>query len=381
MVKELMNEKKILIASSVHVWFDTRIYYKEALSLLNAGFEVEIIAREFEGEFSPQVDPRIKLTVLKKSLSRIQAIKAVYQKAINSEADIIHLHDPELLYVGAKLKKKKSSMKVIFDMHENFPKAIESKEWLPKILRKSFKKIISFLEPKFLNQMSGVIFAEKSYKKDYSLQVKTVDIYNLPHDPGFMEHNKNALFTMTYVGGITKIRGAMEMIQLVHFMRSKQKKVVQLRLIGPIDEGLKKTLQNYSITHGIDQQIQFLGRLGYREIWEELRQTDLGLCLLHPVPNYVESLPTKFFEYMAAGVPIVASNFPLWEEFFAINHVGLTCSPYQIEQLAGELAEIIETDDLLKFWANEGRRRFLEDYCWEQEEAKLIAFYKEVSVK
>lgn len=375
---EKLNPKKVLIASSVHVWMDTRIYFKEAISLANNGFFVEMIARKSDKQHV-EVHPNIVLNTLveKDNLSRLKACRLIYKQAMASDAMYYHFHDPELLPVAWLLKKRKRHARIIFDMHENFPKALLTKAWMKPAVRKIVAQLVRFLEPKMLASCDGVIFAEESYKKDYPFLRKTVDIYNLPHNSGEIVDEEKKGLVLTYVGSITKIRGAMEMLRLLEALQPKHSKA-RLQLIGPIEPPLKEEMLQYIERHQLGEYVRLYDRLSYEKIWTELAKTTIGLCLLHPVPNYMESMPTKFYEYMAASVPILATNVPLWTNFLQENKAGWSVDPFDSIQIAKDIMDKYDTTGDFLQMGRQGREAFLRKYSWQQEEQKLIEFYSEM---
>ncbi|MBC2167469.1 glycosyltransferase family 4 protein [Listeria booriae] len=377
-----LNPKKILIASSVHVWLDTRIYFKEAISLAENGFEVVLIARD-GADLKEAVHRNITLVKLPemRELSRVKACRQIYKLALDSDAMYYHFHDPELLPVAWLLKKRKKQTRVIFDMHENFPKALLSKDWIKPPIRKMVVGTVRVLEPRLLAACDGVIFAEESYKKDYPFLRRTVDIYNLPHDPGELAREQGADLVLTYVGGITKIRGAMEMLALVKVLQQRMANV-KLQLIGPIAPALKLEMMAYVEEQRLERHVCFYDRLSYEEIWTELAKTTIGLCLLHPVPNYMESMPTKFYEYMAAALPILSSDIPLWTRFLNENEAGWTADPFDSQMMADDILEVYKAapSSRLAKMGWRGRDAFLKKYNWQQEERKLVDFYEAMRV-
>ena len=65
------------------------------------------------------------------------------------------------------------------------------------------------------------------------------------------------------------------------------------------------------------QRIRFLGRVTPDEVLDVIHSARCGLVIDHPISNYLESYSTKMFEYMACGVPVVCSDFPLWKRLVA----------------------------------------------------------------
>src|SRR5690606_27542083 len=89
-------------------------------------------------------------------------------------------------------------------------------------------------------------------------------------------------------------------------------------------------------------KVQFLGFLPRDGVARVLNQSIAGLVTLHPTPAYLNSLPIKMFEYMSAGLPVIASNFPLWREIVESNDCGICVDPLDSEQIAAAIDFLAE---------------------------------------
>jgi glycosyltransferase involved in cell wall biosynthesis len=97
---------------------------------------------------------------------------------------------------------------------------------------------------------------------------------------------------------------------------------------------------------------------------------------LHPVINYLDALPVKMFEYMAAGIPVIASDFPLWREIVLGNQCGLCVDPMDPASIAKAIDYLMLHFDEARQMGENGRRAVLARYNWSVEEAKLLSYYK-----
>ncbi|MEG0697876.1 MAG: glycosyltransferase [Algoriella sp.] len=305
---------------------------------------------------------------------RIGYWKKFYEIAKDQAVDCVHLHDPELLIL-AYFFKKYTDIKVVFDMHENFPAALQSKKIIglkiPNWVIFLFKKI----EKRILNKLDTVIFAEKSYKKDYKqLTTKTVEILNYPFKQKILsdKHPKQTAM-IVYAGAMHEIRGFKEMLEVAKELKRNKMKF-QLVLIGEIPSHLINYSNEFIKNNHLENQIKLTGRLDFDELIDYYKKADLGLALLHSEPNYLESLPTKIFEYMSFGIPYVASNFPLWEELVISTQSGLVVDPKNITEITTVVKNILDNRQL-QLGIN-GRKAHLLEYNWEIEALKLDQLYK-----
>ncbi len=360
---------KVCHFTSVHPEKDIRIFYKECIALANAGFEVYLVST---GTLNNKEQGVNFISVKKDTSSRFSRLfktrKEVYKAALNVNADIYHFHDSELLPYGVKLKRK--GKVVVYDAHEDLPRQILSKHYIPVYLRKFVSYLVEKIENYYSSKLSGIIGAtpviESRFKK---INPNTISICNYPslsefNQPIDWEHKKEEI---CYIGGIFNVRGGTEMINLLPLINAR------LNLAGIYSpESYKEELKKLS---GWDK-VNDYGFVNRDEIKKILDRSILGLMLLHPLRSYIDSLPIKLFEYMAAGIPVIASDFPLWKAIINEGPCGFCVDPFDLDKIAEEINKLLVNKDYAEQLGKNGRRLIEEKYNWEVEQQKLINFYK-----
>lgn len=375
MKNKTLNEQKVFVYSSVHVWNDTRIYYKEIETLLKAGYEVGQMAVETMQQ--PESRQNLTQNLFSKGsrLKRFTRWFTIYKAIRKSDAKYYHFHDPELLLLLPILRKRKGVF--IYDMHENFPKALETKAWIPKGLRKPLAKIVKRVEQKCLALCDKVIFAESSYKKDYPhVTQKNEDILNYPTYQEVMPSEETAENTLLYVGGIEENRGLWIMLEALKSLKKSGYDELKLKLVGPISEDDNEKIEAFVIEHSLTNNVERLGRIPNAEISEHMATATMGLCLLKPIPNYMESMATKMFEYMSAQLPMIVSDFPMWSDLMKETRSGLSVNPLDAEAVTGAMALLLEDKVLRQTMGANGRYHYEKAYNWTAEGEKLLALYE-----
>jgi glycosyltransferase involved in cell wall biosynthesis len=104
----------------------------------------------------------------------------------------------------------------------------------------------------------------------------------------------------------------------------------------------------------------------------------MGLVLLHPEPRFIVSLPIKMFEYMSAGVPVIASNFPIWQEIVENNNCGICVDPLNVNEIADAMKWILENPEEAAQMGRNGRHAVETIYNWEAESKKLVEVYQKL---
>ncbi|PDZ42947.1 glycosyltransferase family 4 protein [Bacillus wiedmannii] len=371
---------KVFIFSSVHPWNDTRVFYKETISLAKKGFDVKLCAVEnnvkyentfhnLEVEYLPKV----------KRLARPLLWLRLFIKALREKADVYHFHDPELLIVGYFLKVFTRS-KVIYDMHEDFPAAIKSKPWIPKSIRGKLSNVVGYIEKFLIKKCDAVIFAEKYYKENYiDINVAKEDLLNYPLNNNKLgEVGKYEIPTVIYAGGISKIRGLFEMLGAAKILKDRNQ-VFNMIIIGNIGGELQIEVDTYIKENNLSEIVQLPGRLPLSKVYSYYNKSHVGLAILHPEENYLRSLATKIFEYMSVGIPVVASNFPEWKQLIDDAQCGKVVDPYNIEQIADNIEFLLKDNEYAIQLGENGFNAYKKKYNWEIEEQKLVELYKSLT--
>ncbi|KGL37940.1 capsular biosynthesis protein [Listeria booriae] len=374
-----LQANKVFMFSSVHVWSDTRIFFKEAMTLVDNGFTVDFHAVDGPNACTVEPNAQLQMQLLPRGnkLARPKRWRELYQKALASDALYYHFHDFELLFLAPKIKKRKPNCKIIYDMHENFPAMLRTKEWIPALARKPLSKVLASKEKKWMPACDAVIFAETSYKKHYEqVDVQKVDILNLPTWQEEMRATKEERFTFVYVGDIVRDRGVFDMLALVRTLKDRGHSAVQLKLIGPMQPQVEQEVTEYIRKYGLEDTVITYGRIPYTEIWQQYASAHVGLCLLHPIPNYMHSLATKLFEYMAAGLPILATDIPDWKALLETTDTGLTANVWNAEEVAEQAEKLMRDPALRQHFALRGRKAFETMYNWQTEADKLVHLYR-----
>ncbi|WP_297888145.1 glycosyltransferase family 4 protein [Sulfurihydrogenibium sp.] len=362
-----MINKNICIVTTVHSPFDVRIFHKEAISLKKAGYNLTIIAPH---DINETVND-INIIALKKHKDRIQRMfktsKQAFILAVNQKADVYHFHDPELIPVGLKLKKL--GKKVIYDVHEDVPRHILTKPYLNRFIKPIVSKMFEIYE-NYAAKKFDVIITATPYIRDRFKEINknTVDINNYPkidelYEPVNWDIRKNEI---CYIGGITKIRGIEEVIKALEYTNTT------LHLAGNFES---KELEEYIKSLKGWSKVRYYGFVGRDKVKEILKNVKIGLVTLYPTINYLDSLPVKMFEYMSAGIPVIASNFPLWKEIIERNNCGICVDPLNPKEIANGINYLLENDHIAKTMGENGRKLVMTKYNWENEEKKLLDIY------
>ncbi|MGB4215649.1 MAG: glycosyltransferase [Thermacetogeniaceae bacterium] len=369
---------KIVHMTSAHPAFDTRIFQKECRTLAQAGYDVVLVAPHTHDEI---VDG-VQIRAVPKPKGRIARFTKtswqVYKTAVAEDADLYHIQNElELLFWGQMLRLKGN--KVIYDMHENLLKSIPTKPWINPLFRPLVVFICMILE-RILMRKIPVIFAENSYIKHYPWVKKNITVLNMPLTSQLLQINetKYSKPTLGYIGGVTPERGSIVTLDALKILKSKGY-AVDWECIGPTDNAHRKEIGNIIKRYGLEG-VRLRGYLLPSEGWPVIARCHIGLALLKPIPNYYESYPTKLFEYMALGLPVITSNFPLYRQVVEKEKCGICVDPESPEETAQAVQYLLEHQDEAESMGRRGQIAAIEKYNWELEQKKLLHFYDSLLV-
>jgi len=365
---------RVVHLTSVHPTFDTRIFHKECKSLALAGYDVTLIAPHAEGDM---VRDGIKLRAVRPPRNRrerlMHTVWRVYRAAVREDADIYHFHDPELLPVGLLLRLH--GKRVIYDVHEDYGGAMGGKAWLPSVLRGPAAIAVRFCEAVFSRACNRVIAVTPKLAQKFS-PGKTRIVQNYPWTRELLSaeslpYEKRAPLAV-YVGYLGDARGLKEMTEAMHIVAKKMP--AKLVIAGQVRHGGRAEFKR----DGDDGVVQYVGHLSRPQIAALLGRARVGLLLLHSLENYRHAQPTKVFEYMSAGLPVLASDIPACRRVFERAECGLLADPLNPEAIASALLWLFDHPAEAAEMGRNGQRAVVERYNWESESQRLIATYAEL---
>ena len=364
---------RIVHLTSVHSRCDIRIFHKMCTALLNHSHDLTLIVADSKGDEVKNGIKILDVGAFKGRFNRIRnAPKRVFAKAAELNADLYHIHDPELIPIGLKLKRRGHC--VIFDSHEDVPKQMLSKPYLNKSLLWVLSKCLAVYESWACAKFDGLI-AATPFIRDKFLKInpQTLDINNFPllHELENASSWADKRKEVCYIGGIAKIRGIQEVCAAMALLKTD----ARLNLVGAFSEAPFESKVKSSPGWGHVNSLGFLDRDRVREV---LSRSMAGLVTFLPLPNHIDAQPNKMFEYMSAGIPVIASDFPLWCEIIKGNNCGLLVDPLDPAAIAKAIDYLVENPKEAQRMGENGRRAVENRYNWGQEEKKFLQFYGKI---
>lgn len=362
---------KVCHVTTVHGSLDNRIFEKECQSLKKSGFDVYLIAAHGKNDERNGIHI-IDIRRGNNRLFRMLFVStfSVLNKAFKVNADIYHLHDPELIFAGLILRFFRK--KVIYDAHENTAGSIRTKYYLHQSLRGFIANLVGIIENTCSSLFSGIVAARPDiishFKNPNQCLVRNFPILSwLPSKDNLVKPNKPKK-SVVYVGSMTRIRGIVQLVEAFDKIDD-----AELWLLGPFQEnGLKEQCES---SPGW-RNVRYLGAVTAREVFGWIKQADIGIVTFLPAPNHYTTLATKPFEYMACGLPLIMSDFPYWRETF--KDLSFYVDPTNPKDIQQAIKTLLADERQRKIMGEEGQKKILQEFNWENEGQRLTRFYHQI---
>lgn len=367
---------KVAHMTSVHAATDPRIVFKECATLASAGYDVVLIAPEPPAEVPAGVRHRTVPFPRNRFERFTKTNREVLRAALEERADVYHFHDPELIWIGAVLRMRGAH--VIFDVHEDIPLDIRTKPWIPPALRPGVSAVAGFVLRIMQRFFTAIVPATTSIAQTFTHR-RTVVVRNYPRleelapADGDVPIERRPM-TALYLGSVTAIRGVEQMVDaMAHPMMPQG---ARLLLAGPFeDDALRRRLETLNGWAHVDAP----GRLAQREVPRVLARSRMGLLVLQPAASFERALPTKLFEYMACGLPVIVADFLECVQIVERFECGIVVDPRDSNQIALAMCRLFNNPQEARAMGERGRVAALDRYAWSNEARTLVGLYREIA--
>ena len=374
---------RIVHISSVHPWKDPRIFLKQCRSLADQGFDVHLLTPDSLDEKQNGVqlhrvwnsDPaKLKKSILAKLFRPIK----LFKMARSLKPDVIHFHDPEL--IPWALVHRAMGYTMVYDIHEDNMTVIRHRNYIPSYLKGLLASLVGWIEG-LAHSVMPTILAEAYYQRRFpkgiivanfqNISVKKEEI-SLESGPINIKGESHVLYT----GNIEIERGVLKYIEGIRGTSN-----VHLHLIGrTYQRTFDKTIDAQK---GLEDRIHWEGLASYvpfSRILERYAERNwlAGLVVFPYSDHYKDTHPTKFFEYMAFGIPIIYTDFSEWKKLLDPLEVGIAVNPEKPAELVSAIERLREDQILWQTYAQNALHHS-KQFSWEHEAVKLTTLYNELS--
>lgn len=372
------KDTRILHFSTVHLRDDSRIRSKMMASLhLSYPGQIRLLVQdglgnETDKEGYPVIDtgPRLK-RIQRMTLGGWRMFRAV----LRERPKIAHFHDPELIPWAILLSL--FGIKIVYDIHEDYPEAVSENYRLPSVARKVLPPVVRLVEGVCSPFFSAFVAVTPQIQQRFPRR-KTILVRNWPIAREFREPScrpmRDRPREVTYIGTINLNRNILGMLDVAGLVKSDG---IHLRLAGDFPVAAH---EDAARTHPEWEAVRYDGWVSREGVAEILASARAGLVVLKPVEHETLTFPIKLFEYMAAGVPVISSDFPLWRKFVEEANCGLLVDPMNPSEIADAIRWIVDNPEVATKMGARGREAILTRYSWEAEAKALIELYEKLGV-
>ena len=362
---------RICVVATGHLYDDERIYHKQVKTLVEANHSITYISRakNIQENF-----PNLLHYSLGSSLSPFRRILGIHREIIkqirNGEFDYVIIHDPELVLTALFLKKKRQ--RLIYDIHDDYEQTILSRKRIPSLLRKLFASLWLSIEKYVVNRCYAVMFADGTTRSKFGKEGSIV-LGSYPTLDFVVTNDqvvKNDIFTLIYVGGVSKERGILTAVEALKMIPEVN---LEFHVFGSAqNEDIKRAMAS-------DKRIKFFGKVEWKELIHRLAGSHLGLALYQPLPSFYYSPGDnagKMLEYMAGGLPFLISDFPGIRRFCTENNVGILIDPENPKEIADAIFEVYSSN---KHWQKQGKKYkdlIISKFSWEAVSLEFLKLFK-----
>lgn len=358
--------KRVCHVTSVHSAKDTRIFFKECKSL-SKKYEVIIVAANARDEIVDNIQI-IGYKLPTSRFSRILKAKEVIKTLVNVNAEVYHFHDPELLPIGIILKKR-IGKQIVFDSHEDVPMQILCKEYIPRFLRKPLSRLYSYYESSKMKKydalvtVTPIIYNRLKLINPYTYQITNFPMYEE------ISHSAKWDRTICFTGSVSE---RYLHHSIINCLKNADARYVLAGSAYPSYLNRLKQLPNWD-------SVDYRGQVSYNQVLEILQSCSIGIVILFYSPNVGYKKGTlgvlKMFEYMMAGIPVIATDFELWKEIIDVNHCGICVNPYDDKQIQNAIRFLLDHPEEARKMGENGKDAVRRLYNWGSQESILFDLY------
>lgn len=360
---------RVLLLSTVHPATDPRIVGKIARSLEN-DYKVYVLLPEQPPEFDLW---KPRMPFFKRVWMRfLVGYPLALAYFLRIRPAIVHIFVAELLPLAFVFRWLGAD--VIYEVQENLYKKIPLKSYNKGWV---FERLFRYFDQK-ARRTFKLIFTEDAYLNEYQNLTKPYKVVHNFASSRWLSVPQSVPDvhqpTFFYAGVISYERAFDTMLGALAIVKKTYPNVC-LRLFGHLRVA-QQVLEESADYQLVKDNLVFYGYQPQEIAFKFIKGALAGIALLKPVGDYADSYPTKLFDYMALGLPVITSDLPLLRAVVEPNDCGFCVSPYDAETLAQRMIWCIENPENLQAMGKNGRQAVIETYNWDKAGEKLLKLYK-----
>lgn len=294
--------------------------------------------------------------------------------------DIVHFHDIDLLLWMALVRLFRP---VVYDVHENYAEEMLVRAWIPRLLRRPLYLFVRVLHIVFPQLFVNIVLAVPQQRAEFGHpRLRTILIRNyanaklveLARDD-YLERENRVLYT----GGHYVENGSWLLLDIAEkLIRDNVPVVVVATDRFATDEYRRRFEREIAIRNL--HTLAIVPRVPSYRIMDILNSGTMAVLPSLDVDKIVKSIPTRLFEYMAAGLPVVSSRVGIQADIIESTQCGVLVEPGDAKGFADAITRLSRDRALAKRLGQNGQTAFRQQYTWESQMPSLVAFYRSITL-
>ncbi len=374
---------KILVVTSIHPDLDARIW-KHATSVAEAGHEVVLVAPWASA--LPPAPPSLRMAAFPRVTRRVLRPLLVPWRVLRTVgrhldgASLVHFHDLDLLPWMTWLSRR---VPVVYDVHENYPEEMLVKRYVPRPLRRPLSGLVRGFEDACARRVAGLVVVVPDQVRRFGGRVRRLLLLRnfasrllleSARPETYLQRDPVVLFT----GSMYEENGSLLLLDIARRVLSVHP-TARFELVDrfPSAERRAEFLARREET-GVADRIVLLPNVPPQRLMEHLNRGVVGIIPNLRVAKQEMALPTKIFEYMAAGLPIVASDLRTQVPYLTESGCGALARPEDPQTFVDPILSLLNDRRRAEETGLRGRAAFLERYSYEAQVPALLDLYREI---
>ncbi|MDZ4720133.1 MAG: glycosyltransferase family 4 protein [Roseiflexaceae bacterium] len=360
-----------------------RIYHRICLSLIQAGYSVDLAAHPASYD---HLDQRVQfhslgaqgpLNLNWRLRQRLRRSKAAFELAMHSDAQIFSFYAPEFITWAVRIKRAKG-LPIIFDCMEDFEGYALQRSGIPSWMRKPLARVVRAQLNYAARNVDAIVTSDVGTARMLAAQARQIlVVHNFPQLELFPDAPNNEpekRYDLTYHGSIPRYH--LQVCFAVDDALTARGRRVSWRFIGRLPE--IDWFNEQVRRRNAPDRIHFTGQIPHDQIAAEVRKARIGIIPLPDRPKFHNNIPQKLFEFMALRMPVVLSDLPPSRPFVGDGACGYMVQPNDPHAYANAIIRLLDDPQLRRTLGNEGRRRVEREYNWEMESHKYLDLYADL---
>lgn len=359
----------------------SRFFHREAATLAGSGYDVTVVGLPSATDPTPIPGVTLRPVNLPAGIRKQFALGVMAEAVRRTRPGVCHCFDPWALRIGLAIKRRNAGVKVVYDSTELFPAVYRDRPELPGPVRAAAAAAVRSLERRAVREADVIIETNATRAARFAKWGREpVLVHNYPPRPTGPPVATRDVSRVVYTGMVTRERGFPVLLEAFADVAGRVASA-QLLVIGRFDprSDVEARSADFVRTRALASRLCLQPWLPYEQMALELDRCGVGVILLQPGrENDRTGQPNKLFDFMAAGLAVLASDFPEIGPLIRQERCGVTVNPTDARAVSAALVRLLADPEATLAMGRRGRAAVEREYNWDVAAARLIAAYDEM---